>query len=101
MRRDWLRGHATADAIGDSIPSLPTRAGRIPGGRCYGYDVVTDGLDRGRRVVNEAEAQIVRRIFAEYVAGRSPLAIAGRLNREGVPGPRGRLWKHSTILGAR
>jgi len=48
------------------------RAGRIPGGRCYGYDVVRDGEERGRRTVNPAEAAIVRRIFAEYVEGRSP-----------------------------
>ncbi|NJO33551.1 MAG: recombinase family protein [Rhodospirillales bacterium] len=25
------------------------KAGRIPGGRCYGYDVVREGDDRGRR----------------------------------------------------
>jgi len=41
------------------------KAGRIPGGRCYGHDVVQDG-DRGLREINEAEAAIVRRIFAEY-----------------------------------
>jgi site-specific DNA recombinase len=43
------------------------KAGRIPGGRCYGYDVVREGDERGRRTVNEAEAEIVRRIFREYV----------------------------------
>ena len=41
------------------------KAGRIPGGRCYGYDVVRDGgEERGRRTINESEATVVRRVFA-------------------------------------
>src|SRR4029453_19560255 len=63
------------------------KAGRIPGGRCYGYDVVRDGEDRGRRKIYSEEAAIVRRIFAEYVDGRSPFAIVKELNREGIPAP--------------
>ena len=35
------------------------KAGRIPGGRCYGYDVVRESDDRGRRTISEAEAEIV------------------------------------------
>jgi site-specific DNA recombinase len=77
------------------------KAGRIPGGRCYGYDVVQDGSDRGLRKINEAEAAIVRRIFAEYVDGRSPLAIVERLNCEGIRGPRGGSWNASTLNGSR
>ena len=37
-------------------------AGYIPGGRCYGYDVVAGGAQRGRRTINAVEAEIVRRI---------------------------------------
>ena len=77
------------------------RAGRIPGGRCYGYDVVRDGEERGRRTINPAEAAIVRRIFAEYVEGRSPFAIVKELNREGVPAPRSGAWNASTLNGSR
>ncbi|MGL4397047.1 MAG: recombinase family protein [Hyphomicrobium sp.] len=77
------------------------KAGRIPGGRCYGYDVANCGEDRGQRQINKAEATIVRRIFAEYVEGASPLAIAGRLNAEKVPSPRGGQWNASTINGSR
>lgn len=77
------------------------KAGRIPGGRCYGYDVVAGGEERGQRRVNAAEATIVRRIFQEYVDGASPLAIAGRLNAERVPAPRGGQWNASTINGSR
>jgi site-specific DNA recombinase len=43
----------------------------------------------------------VRRIFAEYLEGRSPLAIARRLNAEGVPSPRGGEWRQNAIMGHR
>jgi site-specific DNA recombinase len=77
------------------------KAGRIPGGRCYGYDVVREGEDRGRRTINEAEAEIVRPMFREYVSGDSPIVIATRLNAERVPSPRGGQWNASTINGSR
>ena len=77
------------------------KAGRIPGGRCYGYDVLKQGDERGQRTINETEATIVRRIFTEYVGGRSPLALAADLNRERVPAPRGGQWNASTINGSR
>lgn len=69
--------------------------GRIGGGNGYGYDVVKRFDDkgepvRGERTVNEGHAKIIRRIFAEYVAGKSPKAIAAQLNAEGVPGPGGK-----------
>jgi DNA invertase Pin-like site-specific DNA recombinase len=60
------------------------RAGRSGGGLCYGYDVVP-GEERGGRTINADEAAIVRRIFTEFAAGRSPKAIARRLNDDGIP----------------
>lgn len=76
------------------------KAGRIPGGRSYGYDVVPSGEDRGRRVINPREADIVRRIYAEYVAGKGTLAIVKDLNREGEPGPTGGAWNLSSVVGS-
>lgn len=81
-------------------------AGRSGGGRCYGYDVMDDlgpdGLrENGVRRINEDEAAIVRRIFAEYVVGTPPRAIAAALNTAGVPAPRGGAWNASTINGNR
>jgi site-specific DNA recombinase len=76
------------------------RAGRSGGGRCYGYDVVP-GEERGGRTINEDEAAIVRRIYTEFAAGRSPKAIARRLNDDGIPGPRGILWRDTAIRGHR
>jgi DNA invertase Pin-like site-specific DNA recombinase len=76
------------------------KAGRIPGGKSYGYDVLKDGDERGRRAINSAEADIVRRVFREYATGKGPLAIVRDLNREGVAGPTGRHWNASALLGS-
>ena len=72
--------------------------------RAFGYDVVkrTDSEGepvRGERKINEAEATVVRRIFREFAAGKSPRAIATDLNRDGIPGPFGRTWGDTTIRG--
>ena len=81
-------------------------AGKSGGGNSYGYDVVhktgSDGERiRGDRRINEFQAAIVRRIFNEYTAGKSPRAIAQKLNREKVAGPSGKAWGPSTIHGNR
>ncbi len=73
------------------------RAGFSAGGRCYGYQV----REKGVLAINDAEAAVVRRIFAEYAGGRSPGVIARSLNAEGVPGPRGGTWLPTTIAGDR
>lgn len=75
------------------------KAGRIPGGRCFGYDLVASLTDRGLRQVNPSESAIVLRIFNEYVAGVSTLQIATALNVEGIPSPRGGTWSQSTLTG--
>ena len=75
------------------------KAGRIPGGRCYGYDIVK-GVERGLRIVNEREAGVVFRIYHDYTAGVSPLAIVRALNAEGIASPSGGEWNLSTLLGS-
>lgn len=80
--------------------------GRAPAGIAYGYKsanrIDDRGLPvRGLRAIDDEKAEIVRRIFREYAAGRSPKAIATALNAEGVPGPRGGNWRTTTILGGR
>ncbi len=72
-------------------------SGRSAGGRSYGYRTVKG--ERGVLAIDETEAAIVRRVFEEYAADRSPFAIAARLNAEGVPGPNGRMWNRMTIMG--
>lgn len=74
------------------------RDGRSPGGRAYGYTPRKG--EPGVLDINEAEAQIVRRIFNEYNLGKTPRMIARDLNRDGVPPPRsGGTWNASTING--
>jgi len=77
-------------------------AGRIgqglnAGGKAYG-DTPAAG-EKGKRIIVEAEAKIVQRIFEEYVAGRTPREIAYDLNNERISPPRGRSWNASTING--
>src|SRR6266481_3118084 len=74
------------------------------GGLSYGYDVVREqdlrgGPVHGGRRINEAEAGIARRIFREFITGKSPRAIAHGLNADKIAGPRGRLWSDTTIRG--
>jgi DNA invertase Pin-like site-specific DNA recombinase len=80
------------------------RQGRSIGQASYGYKVVRslgiDGEpDRGKRTIAPDEAAVVRRIFRDYAAGVSPLAIARALNRDGIPGPAGGLWFDPSIRG--
>lgn len=81
-------------------------AGKIGGGNAFGYRVVHQ-LDargepiRGEREIIEEQAEVVRRIFREYVAGKGPQRIAADLNRDGFPSPTGKRWNDSTIRGNR
>ena len=79
-------------------------AGRFAGGRAYGYRKVQQADASGRTIngvmeIDEVQADVIRRIYAEFSAGRSSLAIATGLNADKVPGPRGGEWNASTIRG--
>lgn len=79
-------------------------AGSNPGGICYGYRpapvVGADGeIVRGGRAIHEGEAAVVRRIFDRFLAGVSPRTIAAELNADGIPAPRGGIWRASTVRG--
>ena len=81
-------------------------AGKIPGGNSYGYKIVRRLLDNGsvstgEREIDTEQAAIIKRIFAEYADGRAPRRIAGILNAECIPSPRGGQWNASTINGSR
>lgn len=80
--------------------------GRSPSGVAYGYRRIAK-LDergepvRGLRAIDPDTAAIVQRIFRDYATGRSARQIAGDLNAEGIPAPRGGIWRASTIAGHR
>ena len=52
----------------------------------------------GQYVIEPKEADIVRRIFREYLAGKGDMAIIAQLNKEGIATRCGNKWsKHSVI----
>lgn len=79
-------------------------AGRAAGNIVYGYRKIhrldaRGEAERGLREIEPDQADIIRRIYAEYIAGDSPLTIARRLNAAGVPSPTGKIWLVSMIGG--
>jgi site-specific DNA recombinase len=73
------------------------REGKIPGSLPYGYRRPPGKpLDAE---IDPDKAKIVRRIFEEYVAGRSPRAIAFGLMKDNVPFAGGRIWNYQNIIG--
>ena len=73
--------------------------GYVAGGVVYGYRnerLPGAGKQPVRRVVDEAQAAIVHRIFTETRDGRGLIRIASRLNAEGVAGPRGQ-WSATGV----
>lgn len=76
--------------------------GRHQGGRApYGYVTVDGGPHPNPRkaaegyrlrmlAIDEPSAEVVRRIFAEYLSGRGDRAIATRLNQDAIPCPSAR-----------
>jgi site-specific DNA recombinase len=67
------------------------RAGRIAGGRCFGYRLERRKDESGRpytvAVVHEPEAEVVRWIFDAYLEGHGIKAMAADLNRRGILSP--------------
>jgi len=81
-------------------------AGKIPGGNSYGYKIVRrlleDGsVSTGEREIDSDQAANIKRIYTDYADGIAPRLIAGGLNVEGIPSPRGGQWNASTINGSR
>ena len=62
-----------------------------------GYDKHPDDPKIGF-IVNEEEAKLVRRIYKEFLRGKSPSAISRMLEAEGIKSPTGRdTWHASTV----
>lgn len=94
-----LEGRVLQGCSGGGIP-YGYRLDESRNGRDGNADKAGKG-DRGYRVIDPEQAEIVRRIFSAYADGVAPRAIAFALNREGIPGPRGSAWAQSTINGNR
>ncbi len=73
------------------------REGLIPGKAAYGYRLVSG--QPGVREIDPAQAQIVRRIFAEYATGASTRTICERLMAERIMSPSKTLnWNHQNLI---
>lgn len=95
--RAVLGEHYLRDLAKKTHRGLTGRAlsGASAGGLAYGYRVTSTG----QRAIDERQASVVRRIFADYLAGMTPRAIAAALNAERVPSARGETWAMSAIYG--
>lgn len=92
VRRMWIAGGQRERML----------AGRWVGAIPYGYTRrLADFSDGTRRwdggLVPDERADVVRRIFAAFAAGRAPLDIAYDLNAAGISGPLGP-WSRATIV---
>lgn len=97
----------------ETLRGMERRAidGYATGGRTYGYDTFKEenppDPEHPRSVIalNEAEAGVVRRVFALWLERKSTKQIAAILNAEGVPAPHdngkgnkgNRGWPHTTV----
>lgn len=66
--------------------------GKPNSGRMLGYF-----LKEGQLTIISEEAEIVRRIFKDYLSGIGRLAIAKKLNQEGIKTIRGNQWREGNI----
>ena len=73
------------------------KMGRLPIGTGFGVFSYDWDKSAKKRVVNEAEAKVVARIFEMLAAGRSRHHVAVTLNAEGVPTKTGGHWHPLTI----
>jgi site-specific DNA recombinase len=78
------------------------KAGLVTGGKVFGYDNERIRKGEARHRINEAESEVVRRIFEHYAAGKGYRTIAHMLNEQGTPCPRAQRgrsdgWDQGTI----
>jgi DNA invertase Pin-like site-specific DNA recombinase len=91
---EWQRDQADEHLA--AAQQRATSAGRFPGRPSFGYARTSDGLT----VVDEQEAQVVRRIFRARAGGAGWRRIADELTRGGVVTPNGRdRWSATTVQG--
>ena len=66
----------------------------VPGHRFYGYDTG----ENGEWIINEEQANVIRRIFDEYLSGKSHKAIAKGLTEDDILTPSGQQsWNTTTV----
>lgn len=75
------------------------KEGKWNGGqRWYGYSPDPDGVWRGPKVIDVAEAKILHEIRERYVHGERMLNIAAELNSRGITTVQGGEWRSENML---
>lgn len=76
------------------------RDGKVVGGVAYGYQLLPVPDENGsKRAIDDHEADIIRSIYKDILAGVSSHAICSDLNGRGVKPPSGKLWRPKAITG--
>ncbi len=83
LSRNVNRGKMQSASLGDWA------GGAAP----YGYQIGGNS----RLVIDDEESQVIRDMFAWYIAGESFARIRARLNGSGIAGPRSGPWASATI----
>ena len=78
------------------------KAGEWCGGIVLGYDLITipEQFTKKKRkelIINEKEAQIVRRIFKSFIQGNGYKSITNQLNKEGLKTKKGNSFSVSSV----
>ncbi len=66
-------------------------------GRPWNMNMLGYRQENGKLIIVPEEAEIVRRIFGEYLEGNGPCKISKGLNADSIPAPRGGEWEPVTI----
>lgn len=83
---------------------LRVKEGKNTGSRPYGYRLTGKSgeleIDDGDGTTL-GEADVVRLIYRLRLSGMTPRSIAEKLNKDGIPSPRGGRWNASTLNGSK
>jgi site-specific DNA recombinase len=97
--RTRVRHPCSDSTCGRGCSQIIADQGSTSSALSFGYRIVrrfeNGVVSTGEREIVPEEADIIRRIFKQYLAGAPPR----QLNRDGLHGPRGALWSPSTIHG--
>src|SRR5207245_7427212 len=83
-----------SESVAAGLKRRAVERGMFSGPAPYGYRYAEDGSGL---VTVAAEAEIVRRIFIEYVAGRTMTNIAKGLHEDRIETKKGALWRQAQI----
>ena len=60
----------------------------------YGYDW---DAEKGKYIINHAEAAIIRMIYELYLTGKSIYTTANALNEQNIPSASGKIWRYNVV----